>query len=387
MDNTPQRPAVALMLNAFWNNFGRGMSGGDQMLIQLFKRMRRDFSTVACFTNPYGAAALSREVPEVAFYSSPHWFDRLNLIVNYVLRTVWAVRLMGLRVDVLYGSSDYFPDVIPAFVYRVLFRKSRWVQCVLHMYVSWRKRPGNKLRNMMAQVLQEFSLRLIRWRADKVLVINALVRDELVARGFPPERLVLNPPGINYAAQGSLEAADTTAEFDAVFMGRLNPSKGIFDLPEVWRHVTRDFPEARLAIVGGGLGESQLRADFDAAGLSRNVEILGFLPDLEAFSIVKKAHVFVFPSHEEGFGIAIADALALSVPVVAWDLPVYREVFPVGLVRVRQGQTEQFAAQVVRLLRDDAERRRLALEGHEFVARYDWAHIVDTQKHILGVAV
>jgi glycosyltransferase involved in cell wall biosynthesis len=57
----------------------------------------------------------------------------------------------------------------------------------------------------------------------------------------------------------------------------------------------------------------------------------------------------VAPSFEEGFEMAILEALASGTPAVTWDLPVYREVFPKGLKRIPVGDVDSFASKFMRI--------------------------------------
>lgn len=367
------RPGLLLLLNAFWN-YGRGMSGGDQVLIQIFRRLRPEFGRVVCHTSPDGCAAISAKAGAIDFRTSPASFDRLPLPVNYALRTRRAlscVRDPGF--SVVYAGSDFFPDVIPAHAYRRRHAASRWLQSVFHLYPPWRSRPGSRVRGAVAEYLQRFSLRLAR-RADGVLCINPGVRDALVRMGFDARRVDVVPLGIDDAWLQALPPASGTS-FDGVFLGRLMPSKGVGDLAAIWSLVTADIPGARLCVIGGGgeLQVGELKGQIERAGLSDRVALTGYLDDEAAFSIVKAARVFLFPSHEEGFGIAVAEAMGCGVPVVSWDLPVYRSIFEDRTIRAREGDLAAFASAVVRLLRDDAGRREAGERGRVFAtARYSW---------------
>jgi glycosyltransferase involved in cell wall biosynthesis len=99
---------------------------------------------------------------------------------------------------------------------------------------------------------------------------------------------------------------------------------------------------------------------------------LGYLADDAAFSVMKSAKIFVFPSHEEGFGMAVLEAMVLGLPVVAWDLPVYREVFPVGLLRIPLGKISEFSAAVVKLFEDRALYNQTVTQSRVLSEQFDW---------------
>ncbi|MFC1637900.1 glycosyltransferase family 4 protein [Patescibacteria group bacterium] len=353
------------------------------MLIQIFKRIRGEFGKMHCYTNVDGEKVIrDGGVENVEFHVSKGFFDKLPLGINYVLRTIQSLSvLFGKKAEVVYGGSDFFPDVVPLFLYKLVYPKTKWVQCVFHIYPDWKTRPGNKTINFLAQYFQRISLCLVK-RADTVVNINHEVGEELRKIGFDGDKIVINTPGINLEYLKNLEVKDGTKKYQGSFLARLNPSKGIFDLPEIWKKVVEEIPEAKLAVIGGGSDEvrSELNRRIEENGLRDNVDLLGFVENDESFSIIKKSDVFVFPSHEEGFGIAVADAMACDTPVISWDLSVYEEIFEDKSIQVNENDIDSFAKEVVGLLKSEEKNRELVRKASEFVEKYSWESIA--RKHL-----
>lgn len=384
--STLHKPVLAVFLNAYWVH-GKGMSGGDQMAIQIFARIRGSFAALHWFTNPDGKQAVEPVVNDVAFSITPPWFDRFPIGLAYVLRTLHATAsLFGKRVDIVYSGSDFFPDVLPAFLYTRFRRNTRWVQCIFHIYPDWRTRPGNKAVNFAAALLQRFSLWLAR-HADGVVNINSEVREVLIARGFDAGKIAIITPGIDLDYIAAIPPGNDRDAYDAVFLGRLNPSKGIFDLPPIWKKVIKQLPQARLAIIGGGseAASAKLAAEFDAHGLHDNVALLGYVETDQIYAILKRARSFIFPSHEEGFGIAIVEAMACGTPVVAWNLPVYNELFGGTITTVKLGNQQAFAEATLALLRNTETNTGMISQAHQRAQRYSWPSVSrDMQVWLLG---
>ncbi len=72
-----------------------------------------------------------------------------------------------------------------------------------------------------------------------------------------------------------------------------------------------------------------------------NVEIHGKISDVEKFKIIAQSDVMVFPSHFEGFGMPPMEALYFNVPVIAYDLPVLREIYQDNIEYVPVGDVHK----------------------------------------------
>jgi glycosyltransferase involved in cell wall biosynthesis len=351
-------------LVALLNAYTEGMSGGDAWFIEIAKRLR-GFELVVV-TSALGEAACRERGLVTCFWLTTREARFTGVIATYLLRTFKGL-LLTRRIrsgDLVYATSDFLPDVLPAFGWKIRHRHVGWVQKIHHMIPLKRRIP---------HAAQKVSHMLIKAAADVIIVNSALLRDELLRHGFPPERVRVNYPGIDLR-QFHAPAAEGPPLYDGVFLGRLHPSKGIFDLVDIWQNVRAARPSATLAVIGRGERRTiaALQEKIAAAGLTHHINLLGFLETAAVIDVLRRSRVFVFPSREEGFGIAILEAMASGLPVVAWDLPVYREVFPQGVVRVPVGAHETFASEVVRLLASADLRHQLVLAGQRLLPRYDW---------------
>ncbi|MCE8520992.1 glycosyltransferase [Ruegeria pomeroyi] len=100
-------------------------------------------------------------------------------------------------------------------------------------------------------------------------------------------------------------------------VGRLHPAKGHADLIRAFAHALRTRPELRLTILGEGEARPELEALIAAMDLQDRVTLPGYSPDVARH--MAGAGLFVLPSHREGFGNVVVEALAQGTPVLATD--------------------------------------------------------------------
>jgi glycosyltransferase involved in cell wall biosynthesis len=122
-----------------------------------------------------------------------------------------------------------------------------------------------------------------------------------------------------------------------LFMGRLHPKKGCDLLLEAWATTLANDPAWHLVFAGPDELQWQqtLAARAAALGLADRVTWTGMLRDTMKWSAFFAAEVFALPSHQENFGIAVAESLACGVPVlISREVNIWREIEAVhaGLV-------------------------------------------------------
>jgi glycosyltransferase involved in cell wall biosynthesis len=136
-----------------------------------------------------------------------------------------------------------------------------------------------------------------------------------------------------------------------------------------------------------GLATPKLEHLCTQAGLSGQVRFLGYREDIP--DILAAADLFVFPSLYEGLPGAVLEAMALGLPIVAFDIPPVREVVAVNenALLVETGSTVQFTAAIQTLLEDRALADRFSQCSRAiFLERYTLeksaAQMVDLYTHV-----
>lgn len=151
-------------------------------------------------------------------------------------------------------------------------------------------------------------------------------------------------------------------------VARYTPAKGQLDLVDAVSLVDAD---VHLVLVGWGPLEEDLRERAAERNVSDRVTITGRVPDVEPF--YRAADVFSLPSHREGFGIVLIEAMAAQLPVVATDIRGVREVVEEGETGVLVPVSDPAAiATAIDTFGDEALREAYGRNGFDRVAeRFD----------------
>ena len=170
----------------------------------------------------------------------------------------------------------------------------------------------------------------------------------------------------------------TLDEKTVVTLGRLGHEKGLDMLLEAWSIVQPLYPDWELHVYGAGPDEAALRGQARDLGLDDTAIFKGLTSDVDA--ALASASIFALPSRDEGFPIAMMEAMAYRMPTVAFDCaPGIRELVEdevSGLV-VNPGNVPAFAAALERLIKDRDLRRRLGQAAHGSVGRFLPDAIID----------
>lgn len=343
-------------------------------------------------TTKGGVTALKRMGLGRHIYAAPAslgWRKESSLFprsVSYLITAVsalWKTARLP-ECDIVYTDSDVLGDIAYAVLYKLKNRNARWVAIAHHRVTLPSRGLAVRLKRSVFRVAQTFSYRMIRRWADALFLLDSAegreIRVEFLNGGYPIERIHMVANGVDVAGLGPLPWAQRS--FAGCYLGGLRPGKGADELVPIWRRVITSHPRAVLQIIGAGVEavRRQVVEEAKRSGLNDHVKLLGFIESrMETMELLRRSRVLAFPSREEGWGIPIAEAMALGVPVVAWDLPVYRDIFPKGMVRIAIGDHAAFADAIVRILDDNDYAQKLIDEGTEVAARYNWDEIANRE--------
>jgi glycosyltransferase involved in cell wall biosynthesis len=184
-------------------------------------------------------------------------------------------------------------------------------------------------------------------QADAVVAISPAIHRELISGGYDESRIHDLPNGVPVPDEPWRPPDPARSDPRVIYTGRLAPEKGLDVLLESWPRLLAKCPGARLFLVGEGPARPALEQQVERLGLRRSVELQGAMPDVT--SLLRSADVFALPSREEGMSIALLEALALGMPVIASAIPGNQQVLIDGVHGrlVAPGNPAVFAAAIV----------------------------------------
>lgn len=184
-----------------------------------------------------------------------------------------------------------------------------------------------------------WSLRMTQHYCDAAVYISDQVKASFSPLVGRAQRDLVIKNGIDVSGL-SKYSADYLPDFASpgvICPGRFVSVKGQATLVEAWPKVLERFPAAILCFPGEGPDGPQLKKRCQVLGISGSVEFPGWLPRAKTLELASASSVMVVPSSQEGFGLVVAEAMALGTHLVCSDIPVFREVaadtacyFPVG---------------------------------------------------------
>lgn len=356
-----------------------GLAGGDHLFEKMVKHLKvnRQINVIIPRNKTIHWKNLEHKVKLWPLTKSAldNSHNPFLILLIYLIRS--AKSLMIIRKfppsTIIYSSTEVLPDVLPAYLSKVTGSHFFWIARVHHLWLPATTRPGNRLVNLASSSLQLLILKLIKNQADLVLVLNPRLKSQVIKMGFQPQKTKILGGGVDFAAISNFKSK-TAKIYDAVYLGRIHPTKGIHDLAPIWKKVTSQIPQASLAVIGPGTQSAQadLASEIRKYNLQNSITILGFLPQHKVWSYLKNAKVFLFCDHEAGFGLAVAEAMTAGLPVVGWNIDILGIVYRQGYIKIPIGNNNRFAHTIIKLLTDAKLHHQIAGLAREEAARHDW---------------
>ncbi|HEY6566613.1 MAG TPA: glycosyltransferase family 4 protein [Actinomycetota bacterium] len=228
----------------------------------------------------------------------------------------------------------------------------------------------SRLYDVASPVLRRVARRL----AIRVAVSNAAAE---FARSRIGGGFEIVPNGVDVERFATAEPADLGPGTKVLFVGRLDERKGFPTALAAFERLAGEFDDLRLVVVGDGPDRDAVQGV--APGVRERIRMLGVVPniDLPPFSVASDLYLGTAVGGES-FGVVLVESMAAGVPVIASDIPGYREVVRDGVdgVLVPPRDPIALADAAARVLRDPVLADRFRAAGRARAQMFDWSVVM-----------
>ena len=365
-----------------------GVSGGDLHSAEVLKRWGHSHDVYG-FLPDEGRPLLAGSKVKGMFFRTAFGWNRfavkhivLNGTILYIIRMIQALpQLPKMKFHLVIASSHYPHDLVPALVQLM---RNPGAKLVVYDHAVTETFSKSGARGLISNIYSMLGLLLTTRVAIQVFVLNNDAKSYVQSLGAKTNAVTVTANGVNIDVPNGTQSAK---KFDACFLGSMRREKGVLDLIGIWEEVSKARRQARLAIIGAGEEFEKIRGFANGKSLQGSIVIFGWLLGEERFGVLAQSRMLVFPSYLESWGLAIAEAMACGLPVVAYDLPIYKEVFEDRLITVPLGDLKAIADKVLFLLENPSIAVEMGKANREFIQRYDWNTVAEKELSVIASLV
>ena len=277
------------------------------------------------------------------------------------------------KANYCYTASDFLPDFLFGLLYKKVNPKGKWL-CGYYLVADKSAYKRQKTKGFLYRQTQKITMPLANKYADQILLTS-----DPDKKYFPNKKVVVVQGGVditeskNYLNSSKVKPL-SKRKYDAVFLGRLHPQKGVLELVDIWKQVTLKLPHAKLAIIGDGQLKSELMKKVKRSKLDKNIILFGFKTGKAKYDIFKDSKIVVHSAIYDSGGMSAAEAMAWGLPGVSFDLPALKTYYPRGILKTPCFNYQKFADNIYQLLTNLSLYNKTSKEALNLInTTWDWS--------------
>jgi glycosyltransferase involved in cell wall biosynthesis len=337
-----------------WRYLDHPAAGGAEMVThEVLRRLAAYGHAVTCFTAAYPGAAAEGEL------------DGVRVLRRGGQPTVHLHAWRWLRArrdefDRVVDQVNTIPFLTPLYVARD--RRRLLIMQLAREYWFRETRGAFRAVAPLGYLAEPWYLRT--YRSTPVITISRSSADDLMRLGVGRAGITIIPMALPTEPLASLEPK--SGPWRVIVLGRLTQAKFVEEALDAFDRLRRAVPEARLDIVGEGDPAYRRRLESHVArdGISA-ITFHGRVDAARKDALLQRAHVHLFCSHREGWGLTVTEAAAMGTPSIGYDVPGVRDSVASERLLAPVGDTAALAARMLELHRDRPLYDRLRREAWE----------------------
>jgi glycosyltransferase involved in cell wall biosynthesis len=279
---------------------------------------------------------------------------------------------------IIYSVTELAHDVMPG-----MFIKRKNPQCsfvvVAHRVSPLRRKGNSFLGPLMYFLGQRLGYLIAKRYTNLILAVSQGTKERILKKiKVSDEIITVVSNGLPYDEIREIATQSKEKLYEAIFLKRLEPSAGVFDVIRIWKEVVKESTSMKLILVGHVSERTlaKLNQMIKDDSLQQNVIINGPIYEFEQkIRTLCKSKLFLLTSHEENWAIAIGEALACGTPVICYELQEIKSIWEDKIMWIPKGDRKAFANAILKLLKDSRRQETMEKAGVEFVKKYDWRQI------------
>lgn len=349
-----------------WRDIKNPSSGGAEILThEIAKRWSRKGHLVTQFSSEFDGCSREESIDGVQIIRRGHPDARYLFKSVHFQAFLQYIRNFRGKFDIVIDEIHGLPFFTPWYVKE---KKVALICEVAHeIWDTAFNFPFNKLGKFIENNYFRF------YRNICFVTISPSTRDSLVGMGIPFRNITVLPMGITKPL--NLRKFEKASSPTLIFVGRLSKAKGIEDVVFVLKNVLREFPSARLWIIGRGdeSYEKYLKSLSKDLGLEQSITFFGFVEEEKKFELMGKADILLAPSVKEGWGLIIGEAGISQTPAIVYNVPGLKDTVineKTGLIVDKDPKA--MAKAVIRLLKSKTLYNKLQKGADNLAKTYSW---------------
>jgi glycosyltransferase involved in cell wall biosynthesis len=317
--------------------------------------------------------------PASSLYDFPILISQMEYNLRFPL-AVWR-KLRGKAISGIYqrNSSNNFSGVFLSFLLRTPFVLE------FNTPLAWAAKnwSGGRIR-VVPRVCESLNLQ----GAYRIAVVSETLRRELLSRGVPEAKVIVNPNGVDpIRFSPQVDGSSVRSRFPVQksligFLGVFGQWHGVLTLMRCVKHVINELPNSHFVIIGDGVLKPKMVEILTRDGVDQHVTFVGLVPHDAAPAYLKACDVLVSPHENMGDGSVffgsptkIFEYMAIGKAIVASNVGQLGQLLEseVDALLIQEKDEIQLGRAIVRLLGDPGLRERLGAAAHAKVtSSYTW---------------